>query len=914
MSWNYRKRIKIAPGVTINLGKRGASATVGVPGFHITAGNKGVYANIGLPGTGLYSRTKIIDYKTLSIDNEQVSGGIEANANNSPNSKKGERIALWIIISIIMGLISFVILFQTTSDGIFEIGISLLGLSVCFFLYAIITVILNSSSDSEKEEKDVFDCRIEEAQKELEATDNSLKKQILTSYIEYLRTIASLDESYQIIEQLNLLSQKKRKREIEDLLKKEIEKVNLLNEDIEKKAFTCANNNDVVFSTFNEVCSSLSNLVSEKKIWHLYDGERKQLNFSLGTFALIKSDFNVPIISMPGGIEYFIYPEYIIESKSLIDFNIIDKRNVSISSSEYSTYEETTPPEGCEIIFKRWKHMNMDGGIDHRYSYNPRVYFVKYGIVKMKNPDISLILLNQRESANLSKTVSRWRDSPQMKEINQILDKINSGSDKHTSLADSTFFILKASKGTRLADFYLRLTKDESFMELFTEKAKGICGAAVCEAMDSKQLLLMFVLHDLLYCYKQFGYEPNFKKKEGYPLFFFIYKALNPEGKLNGDNYSRYENLLSPKIQVLLSTCRTAQFLSKSEFMLCEVLNEDDYYLSSYLTNLYNFADVVANADGVATKKELAWISRILDMKTLSDAKYLPVKLAAEKDLQEQFEKLRTESQEEKKTLTSIQELDSLIGLNTVKQDINTLINYITIQKAREQKGLKNTPISYHCIFTGNPGTGKTTVARIVANIYKELGIIQKGHLVETDRSGLVAEYVGQTAIKTNRIIDSALDGVLFIDEAYSLVNGGNADYGKEAISTLLKRMEDDRDRLVVILAGYTSDMDRFIDSNPGLKSRFNKCIHFDDYNEEELFNIYTQLIKKFDYTMSDLAAEKLKRIINRAIANKDENFGNGRFVRNMFEETLKRQANRLALEDSLSSEKLTRIEEDDID
>lgn len=179
--------------------------------------------------------------------------------------------------------------------------------------------------------------------------------------------------------------------------------------------------------------------------------------------------------------------------------------------------------------------------------------------------------------------------------------------------------------------------------------------------------------------------------------------------------------------------------------------------------------------------------------------------------------------------------LDDLIGLNLVKEEIATLVNYIKMKQMRDEMSLKSPDVSYHCVFLGNPGTGKTTVARIIADIYRELGILKRGHLVETDRSGLVAEYVGQTAVKTNQMIDKALDGVLFIDEAYSLVQGSSEDYGSEAIATLLKRMEDDRDRLVVILAGYTNEMEVFINSNPGLRSRFNRYIHFEDYSAEEL-------------------------------------------------------------------------------
>ena len=231
----------------------------------------------------------------------------------------------------------------------------------------------------------------------------------------------------------------------------------------------------------------------------------------------------------------------------------------------------------------------------------------------------------------------------------------------------------------------------------------------------------------------------------------------------------------------------------------------------------------------------------------------------------------------------------------------------------RAAKGMKVSPVSYHCVFTGNPGTGKTTVARIVSEIYKDLGILKKGHLVETDRSGLVAEYVGQTAVKTNKIIDSALDGILFIDEAYSLVGGGNSDYGKEAIATLLKRMEDDRDRLIVILAGYTDDMEHFISTNPGLQSRFNRYIEFPDYSAEELFLIFGASAEKYEYKLTEGAKVSLKEAIEEAIAGKDKNFGNGRFVRNLFEKVVENQANRISSTADITADSLATIEEEDI-
>ncbi len=260
-------------------------------------------------------------------------------------------------------------------------------------------------------------------------------------------------------------------------------------------------------------------------------------------------------------------------------------------------------------------------------------------------------------------------------------------------------------------------------------------------------------------------------------------------------------------------------------------------------------------------------------------------------------------------------ELDELIGLDAVKQEVRSLANFVRLQKQRQDKGLKTPKMSYHLVFTGSPGTGKTTVARIVARIYKDLGILKKGHTVETDRSGLVAEYMGQTAVKTNAVIDSAMNGVLFIDEAYALVpeDGRGSDYGQEAISTLLKRMEDDRDKLVVIIAGYTNEMKRFIDSNPGLQSRFSRYINFPDYTAEELVDIFHMYMRKNEYTISASADDMLRERMDYVVAHKDRNFGNARYVRNVFEKAIQQQANRLSGRSGLDSRQLMELTSEDL-
>ena len=416
-----------------------------------------------------------------------------------------------------------------------------------------------------------------------------------------------------------------------------------------------------------------------------------------------------------------------------------------------------------------------------------------------------------------------------------------------------------------------------------------------------KMFVRVFFNKDICKIYNKLNHSINVDTLEGKLLLAVIIKGLNKEFDYEIFNqYCDFENSEKEYFEEresaidLLKTYYDFNIQTDTDdFLVKYYLDKVDPELSKkYMVLLYRVSSIVAKADGRITEDEAAWLSQLVSATGIDE---------------------REEKPEEEATDNPIGELNSLIGLESVKKDVTSLSNFIKMKQMREAKGLKAPSISYHCVFTGNPGTGKTTVARILASIFKELGILERGHLVETDRSGLVAEYVGQTAVKTNKIIDSALDGVLFIDEAYTLVGGQN-DYGMEAIATLLKRMEDDRDRLIVILAGYPNEMEDFINSNPGLRSRFNRYIFFPDYSSTELLDIFHLNVTKNEYVITTDADDYLKKKLDHVVQNKRKDFGNARYVRNYFESAIEHQANRLASDVNLTPEKLSELTIEDID
>ncbi len=370
----------------------------------------------------------------------------------------------------------------------------------------------------------------------------------------------------------------------------------------------------------------------------------------------------------------------------------------------------------------------------------------------------------------------------------------------------------------------------------------------------------------LMYIMKSDLTDGNIKTMDGRPVSKFVVETFN--------------NLGAEFVSINGSTTTELANLSNYTIMLNDFLKEYGlYYKDGNVPNVNsgmytNKNKPATGGAGSVARANAGQGSSNTQKKTDKDTK----KEDKEKSLEELYE-----------------ELNSLVGLKSVKQDLTNLINLIKVKKIREERGMKQPDINLHLVFSGNPGTGKTTVARLLAKIYKQLGVVSEGQLIEVDRSNLVAGYVGQTATKTMEVIDSAMGGILFIDEAYTLIKEGDEkDFGQEAVDTLLKRMEDDRDNFIVIVAGYTEKMEKFVNSNPGLKSRFNKYIFFKDYTGKELYKIFQSMCSKQEYEPDEEAAEYIQEYLTRRAEAHEDNFANAREVRNYIERCISRQATRI--------------------
>lgn len=860
MAWI--NRTEIAPGIYLDLSKVGVSTTIGVRGSSLT--HHGQYVNTGIPGTGFYERTKL-------VHTHQAHSPL-SNASADPQTAHANTLVVAIAMAI----------------GVFCISLAFSFLEGCIvwavFVVLLIFVATISGMAGDKSKEVDHSLWIYKAKATLPKLQGETKE-VLKNFIGCYELARQIEYETKVV---NALEEKLRgasNAKLEQLLWEHQSKLEELNRQLaDVQIDVDAPLTDEEKEAYGKVCDAFEQAMHSAYTWFVAPsnygspakphvqtiGKRRRASAYVGVFDYLKSNFDVPVLDA-GDTQYYIYPKFVIKASNVCEFEV---------------YPLTPSAITVSIV----KYANGDGSPDKRHTNNKLVPVYQYGCINfdLGNTPSRFMFSDGEASERFAEALAFYVGKP------------NASSSSEEEMASSN------AKGT----FYSAMEKAATNLYLHVKSMNGM--EDVVEAMNKQHCLavaddLPFTVNhrlalaafaDAWKCYKGLGHQIDYSKPEIIGLSIFC-AELGSEDALSvvsSEQLMRSQGIAATKgfIQVMEDSFDTN--FPDDKFFVIEILRAngiDEDVVNKYAVLLYRFASILAKADGNVDEKETAWLANMVKFTESADK--------------------GRETAREAKDAPALQQLDKLIGLESVKEEVNKLTNFIKVQNLRKQKGMNAITISYHCVFTGNPGTGKTTVARIVAQIYRELGILKKGQLVETDRSGLVAEYVGQTAVKTNKIIDSALDGVLFIDEAYSLVQGGGNDYGKEAIATLLKRMEDDRDRLVVILAGYDDEMKLFIDSNPGLQSRFNRYIHFSDYKAEELMAIFKLNLKKFDYELTNDAEQKISHLFSYAVSHKDQNFGNGRYARNVLEKTLENQATRLASVSEITEQMLRTIEENDI-
>ncbi len=482
-------------------------------------------------------------------------------------------------------------------------------------------------------------------------------------------------------------------------------------------------------------------------------------------------------------------------------------------------------------------------------------------------------------------------------------DKVSPEQAIEQDIVDDSYLQMLRHEGEIYLDICKRLDKDKVFKETIRKMAND--SDIIVNDPDTKELFVQ----DIIRIYNLCTAVESVNSRRVQFALVYMYERLLGKGDMGeAIKLSRINDMLQnpnfgEKIQLLQDfKIFNVKGQFPNEMLLPVILSKLGHELFEEVSShLYRFASIIVKADGKVSKEEEKILQKIVKM-SQEPKKAIPNVKQVEVDEDESLDDV-------------IAELNELIGLRNIKEEIKTLINFLKIQKLREEKGLASSSRGLHMVFMGPPGTGKTTIARLISRIFKHLEILERGHLVETDRAGLVAGYIGQTALKVDEVVKAALDGVLFIDEAYALARGGGdkRDFGSEAVEALLKRMEDYRKRLVVIVAGYPDEMEDFIKSNPGFQSRFNRYYKFDHYKPQELMDIFNIFANKADFTVSEDGEEKLMFIFEELYEKRNSSFGNARVARNLFGECVERQANRLVKIAPLTKEILMTLTEEDV-
>ncbi len=746
--------------------------------------------------------------------------------------------------------------------------------------------------------KGQLDYKIIETQKEIANKEsNPIKKKILNDHIGFLIQKDIEQRLKPLVKKYEDKVTKNPKQEWIQLLQKYGEELNKAQIEVENLRYDIvAELSDSEKEKYKELCDSFKILQKSKRIWVIKNSDKTSCFFKCGSYKELSIPYDVPKMPLYYRKTLYFYPRYVIVDEGKT-FNAFPISKITLTHAAVSIPETGFAPSDAVKVGTTYRYVNKKGEPDGRYKNNPTIQVMQYGALDFTPLDITLVVSNNNAAEKFGEAFQLLQDATMKQQ------KINISPNRVSRTLYNNYNSV-VSQIVEMADWmknsaeFKTVLKKQNIKLTYNEK----------NTTRTSDLVNTLIEIDFLNCFLKLGKYLDFDDSECFGLFM-LYAALNNQITIDYGQIDAYKDKYSSTVSDIYFQLKNAiehNPTPEGGFVISLLLGETDKNMQhKYLMALHLFATSIANIDNKISDEEqkgLDFVSSKLNDADISDNEG---NVESEKESKKFKKKIDIDK--------ACEELQKLIGLQSVKSEIETLANFIKIQQTRAEKGIKTPSVSYHCVFTGNPGTGKTTVARIVAGIYKELGILKKGHLVETDRSGLVAEYVGQTAPKTNKVIDSALDGILFIDEAYSLVSGGQNDFGIEAIATLLKRMEDDRDRLVVILAGYSNEMQTFINANPGLQSRFNRYIDFPDYSASELMQIFEFNLKKNEYCISDEARTALAEYLQKCVNEKDERFGNGRFVRNLFEKTIERQANRLSQAPNLTAEMLTTIEVGDL-
>ncbi len=631
--------------------------------------------------------------------------------------------------------------------------------------------------------------------------------------------------------------------------------------------------------------------------------ERAEVKVDVKPVPLFESTHTPFHFQNANGDDIFIYPGWVVTMNKAGNIQLSDLMRLGISFHQQRFIEEheNTVPRDAQIVDRTWAKVNKDGSRDLRFAGNYQKPIVLYGQLTLTPEGGSAETFQFSNSAAAADFAKGLKTLIQYLKASPTAGTGTSPSFLATINAD--YYNLIQAEGTSLILLADELIKEEKLLLAL----RAVPEHAAKSIDELKGVVRLLVAADVAKCFSHLDAAYAEDSKETMAVRYLLACSIGRTFRYSTDLAQLYTEPLKSALAGLHRTFMKP----KSELTVGTVLSGQN--LHKYLAYLYRFVSLVVKLDGQVTEGEEAMLKGIVNLSERMKGQSGESKPAPIEPAQPGATPSATSSPSPEALEQALNELNDLIGLDPVKKEIASLVNFIKVQQARIKAGLKPTPQSYHMVFTGNPGTGKTTVARLVSRIFRELEVLKKGHLIEVDRAGLVAPYVGQTAPKVNQAVDNALDGTLFIDEAYTLVQGGESDFGEEAIATLLKRMEDNRDRLLVMVAGYTGEMENFLEANPGLRSRFTRKVEFPDYAPEDMVAMFKSSCNKLEYRLSPEAETRLLALFTEDFAKRDKSFGNGRHVRNIFERTMERQANRLASVTDLSRDLLVTIEADDI-